>query len=282
MKMDKLRIIGPTVVDFPIVGAEASGPFVLKSVEGLGPPDITVHLARTTLQKASYQGTTPTLKQLIILIGLQPDWNTGQTPEELRTILYGLLTPRYNQLLKIQVMHGGAVLGYVEGQVSKLEAAIFVKDPAVQITIDCDDSYWLRDAVVQEPAQSTVGGVRNFTVENEGTAPAGFRMGVVLRDHVGTTLTLSDTNPLGQKFQVDGIDWQSGDKFVIDTRSGSRGVWRGPGGGALVSVLNNMNASVSEWIQLYGGNNELQLNTATAFDWDPAYKFLHQPAFWGV
>jgi hypothetical protein len=279
--MDQLRIIGPSVVDFPIIGAAESGPFVLKSVDGLGPPDIVVRMARTTLQKAAYQGKTPGLRQLILLVGLQPDWDTGQTPEELRTTLYGLLTPRYNQLLTIAVMHDGVVQGYTQGQVSKLEPAIFSKDPAVQLTIDCDDSYLLQDYVVQEPIQSTVGGIRAFTVENEGTAPAGFRMGVILRANVGNTLTLSDSNPLGQKFQIDGINWQSGDKFVVDTRSGSRGVWRGPAGGALVSVLNNLNAAVSEWIQLYGGDNQLLLNT-TAFDWEPTYKFLHQPAYWGV
>lgn len=282
MKMDMLRFIGATSVDLPILGADPSGPFVLKGADGLGPVEVTVRMAQTVLEKAIYQGKSPTLRQIIAVVGLQPEWNEGQTAEQLRTILYGLLTPKYGQMVRVEIVGDGVVKGFAQGQVSKMEAALFTKDPAVQITIDCDYGYLLAPTMVfQEPVQSTVGGIRSFHVVNNGTAPSGFKMGAILRANVGMSLVLSDENPLGQKFQVDGINWVSGDKFVIDTRPGTRGVWRGPGGGALVSVLNNMNAAVSEWMYLYGGDNQLLLNT-TAFDWDPAYTFAHQPAFWGV
>lgn len=282
MKMDAIRFIGGSSVDFPIFGVEASGPFVLKGADGLGPPEVTVRLARTVLEKAIYQGKYPNPRQIIATVGLQPNWDVGQTPEELRTILYGLLTPKYGNLVRCEIISNGAVKAFAQGQVSKLEPALFTKDPAVQITMACDYGYLLAPStVVQEPVQSTVGGIRAFDVVNDGTAPSGFLAGFILRANVGNTLVLSDENPLGQKFQVDGINWVSGDRFVIDTRPGSRGVWRGPGGGALISVLNNMNAAVSEWMYLYGGDNKLTINTA-AFDWDPAYKFAHQPAYWGV
>lgn len=282
MKMDLLRFTGASIVDFPIFGADASGPFVLKGADGLGPVEVTVKMGKTVLEKAIYQGKSPTLRQVIVVVGLQPDWDTGQTAEELRTILYGLLTPRYGQLVRMEVVSNGVVQAYAQGQVSKMEPALFTKDPAVQITLDCDYGYLLSpNLVVQEPVQSDVGGIRAFDVVNDGTAPSGFKAGFVLMANVGTSLVLADDNPLGQKFQVDGINWLAGDRFVIDTRPGSRGVWRGPGGGALVSALNNMNAGVSEWMYLYGGNNKLTLNT-TAFDWDAAYKFSHQPAYWGV
>lgn len=282
MKMDQLRFIGASSVILPIVGADPSGPFILKGVDGLGPPEINVRLARTTFEKAVYQGKSAGLRQIIATVALQPNWDEGQTAEELRTILYGLLTPRYNQLVKVEIRNAGVVQGYAQGQISKMEPAMFTKDPAVQITIDCDYPYLLAQSyVTQNPVQSTVGGIRAFTVDNDGTAPAGFYMGLILRANVGTTLTLSDESPLGQKLQINGINWVSGDRLVVDTRPGSRGVWRGAGQGTNVSVLNNLNGALSEWIQLYGGDNKLLLNT-TAFDWDPAYGFWHQPAFWGV
>lgn len=282
MKMNMLRFIGAQSVDFPLLGAEESGPFVLKSAEGLGPPEVTVRLARTVLEKAVYQGKSANLRQITILVGLQPNWDVGQTAEELRTTLYSLLTPRYGQMVRAEIVYNGAVQGYAQGHISKLEAAMFTKDPAVQITLDCDYAYFLNpNTIVQEPVQSTVNGIRAFEVVNDGTAPSGFVMGVILRANVGTTLYLSDGDPRGMKLQVDGINWIAGDRFVVDTRPGSRGVWRGPQGGALVSALNNLNGAVSEWVYLYGGNNQLQINT-TAFDWDPAYKFSHQPAYWGV
>ena len=282
MKMDMLRLIGATSVDLPIFGATASGPFVLKGADGLGPPNITVRFGRTVLEKAIYQGKYPNPRQIIAAVGLQPDWDTGQTVEELRTVLYGLLTPRYGQMVRAEVVSNGVVKAFAQGHISKFEPSMFSKDPAVLITMDCDYGYLLSpDVVEQEPVQSTIGGIRGFDVQNDGTAPSGFKAGFILRANVGNTLVLSDENASGMKFQVDGIDWQSGDKFLIDTRPGSRGCWRGAAGGAYVSCLNNMNALVSEWLYLYGGDNTLLLNT-TAFDWDPAYNFAHQPAYWGV
>ena len=54
MKMNMIRLIGAASVDLPILGADPSGPFVLKSAEGLGPPEINVRLAKTVLEKALY------------------------------------------------------------------------------------------------------------------------------------------------------------------------------------------------------------------------------------
>lgn len=282
MTMDKLRLVGAQSVDFPILGADPSGPFVLKSVEGLGPPEINVRLARSVLEKAIYQGKSPVLRQIIALVGLQPDWDVGQTPKDLRKQLYSLLTPRYGRMVQAQVFDNGEYHSFAQGHISKLEPALFTKDPAVQITLDCDYAYLLApDSVEQQPVQRTVGGIRAFDVVNEGDAPAGFKAGFTLMANVGTSLILKDEDPQGMRMQIDGINWVAGDRFVIDTRPGSRGVWRGPGGGNLVPVLNNMNAAVSEWLYLYGGNNTLTINT-TAFDWDPAYNFEHQPAYWGV
>lgn len=282
MKMDLLRFVGATNVDFPILGADPSGPFVLKGAEGLGPPEINVRLAKTVLEKALYQGKSAALRQITVVVGLQPNWDEGQTAEELRTVLYSLLTPRYGNMVRAEVVSEGVVKAYAQGHISKLEPVLFSKDPAVQIVLDCDYAYLLApNTVVQQPVQSTVGGIRAFDIENDGTAPAGFKADFVLMANVGNSLILSDEDPRGQKVQIDGINWLAGDRFVVDTRPGSRGVWRGPGGTALVSVLNNLNAAVSEWMYLYPGDNRLLINT-TAFDWGPEFQFRHQPAYWGV
>lgn len=282
MKMDMLRFVGASTVDFPIIGADPSGPFILKGVDGLGPPPVNVRMLRTVLEKALYQGKSASLRQVVAVVGLAPNWDEGQTPDELRETLYSLLTPKFGQLVQCQIRYQGSTVAFCQGQLSKLEPALFTKDPAVQITLDCDYALLLDPGnKIQQPVQSTVGGIRAFTVDNEGSAPAGFKMGVTLMANVGNTLTLKHNDPNSPVFQIEGINWVAGDRFVVDTRPGTRGVWRGAGGGALVSVLNNLNASLSEWLYLYGGDNTLTLNT-TAFDWDTLVDFRHQPAFWGV
>lgn len=282
MKMDMLRFVGASTVDFPIIGADPSGPFILKGVDGLGPPPINVRMLRTVLEQALYQGKSASLRQVVAVVGLAPDWDEGQTPADLRGMLYSLLTPKFNQLVQCQIRYEGEQVAFCQGQISKLEPAIFSKDPAVQITLDCDYALLLSPSnVIQQPVQSTVNGIRAFTVENEGSGPAGFKLGLTLMANVGTTLTLQHNDPNSSVLQIEGINWVAGDRLVIDTRPGSRGVWRGAGGGTLVSVLNNLDASLSEWLYLHGGDNQLTINT-TAFDWDTLVDFRHQPAFWGV
>lgn len=282
MKMHMLRLVGAATVDLPILGADASGPFVLKGADGLGPTEVAVRLSRSVLEQAVYQGKSSALRQITCVVGLQPNWDVGQTAEELRTILYSLLTPRYGQMVRAEIIEDDVVVAYAQGQVSKMEPALFSQDPAVQIVLDCDYPYLLGpDIINQTPVQSNVGGIRAFDVLNEGTAFSGFRAGFVIMSNIDGPLVLSDENPLGQILKIEGIDWMAGDRFLVDTRGGSRGIWRGAGGGAYVSVLNYLNAAVSEWIQLYGGDNRLLLNTAS-FDWDEEYNFSHRPAYVGV
>lgn len=282
MKMDKLRFVAATSVDFPLAGSYTSGPYVLKGAQGLDPSEISVRMARTVLERAVYQGKSASLRQLIAVVGLRPNWDTGQTPEELRAQLYSLLSPPEGSMVKAQVMYQGAVQAYAQGQLSRFEAALFSPDPAVQITMECDYPYFLHPTTLTlEPATTLISGVREFEIGNVGTAPSGFKAGFVLGAAVAGTLALTTSNPLGPRLQIDGIDWASGDTLVVDTNPGTRGVWRKPAGGSLVSVLNNMNAQVSSWLQLTGGLNKLRLGVS-AFTWDATYKFNYQPAYWGL
>src|SRR5689334_2316445 len=97
MKIDTLRlVVGPTTVDLPVVGADPSGPFVLKGADGLGPPDIDVVIADMVQEGGVRQKKRASNRQIVALVGLNPDWSTGITPEDLRTVLYELLTPPFD------------------------------------------------------------------------------------------------------------------------------------------------------------------------------------------
>jgi len=280
MKFNKIRLLGVTNVDLPIVGADPSGPYVLKSADGLGPPNRALFRSKTTQEGGVRQGSRAEDRQATMLVGLQPDWDTGQTAEELRTELYGLLTPPFGLPVGMQLMLGNTVQAVAQGDISAMEAAIFSSDPAVQIVLDCDYPYFLAPALVyQFPAKGLVSGQSYIDVENDGSAPAGFWMRLVLQQTVAGNLVISDNSPTGQKMTIKG-PWNAGDTLTIDTRAGQRGVWRkASGSGVHVSKLNDFTAD-SPWIQLHKGPNRLLLNR-TAFDWEDQ-GFGHTPAYWGV
>lgn len=281
MKFTKLRLVGATNVDLPIIGADASGPFVLKSADGLGPPDIVVSIGQTTQEGGIYQGRKAQNRQVVMLVGLQPEWEIGQSSEDLRTTLYGLLTPKFGELIQMECWNDNVLVAKAEGQFSKFEAAIFSKDPAVQLTLDCTHPYLQSPSLLfQNPAEGVSGGKTWFDVENVGTAPSGFMMSVQFTNTFTGAVTINDNGgPTGEYFSVNRA-WTAGDKLILDTRPGQRGVWRTPSGSSAVqSILGDMDI-FSTWLQLYNGTNRLWINNVN-FDW-LAPGFGHTPAYWGV
>lgn len=280
MKFNKNRLVGASNVDLPVVGADPSGPFILKSVDGLGPPEVDVSIANTVQEGGVYQGRRPRNRQHTLRVGLQPEWDIGQTAEELRTTLYGLLTPPYGNMVLHQIMQDNVVVSQASGHISKFETAIFTKDPEVQITLDCTHPYLLAPALVsQNPAKTASAGQTLFDVVNTGTAPSGFKLEIVFTGAFAGPLQIADDSPQGQYMEISGA-WVGGDKLTVDTRPGLRGVWKTPSGSSVAfSILNNLSGS-SPWLALHGSNNELRINT-TLFDWT-GLGFSHTPAYWGV
>jgi hypothetical protein len=284
MKITKIRAVGPTNVDFPIVGASASGPYVLKGADGLGPVEVTV-LANGK--------KVPATREMVLLIGLQPDWNTGQTPEELRMELYGLLTPRYGSLINLQFMDGSTVKAYAEGQIKKMEVAFFDKDPVVQITFGClgaTKSYFLAPTEVQEePTLTSSEDFRSFEVDNDGTAPSGFWMEFEFTEAIVEPGSPPPGNVWGVRiYDVNRGDsdeimlirheFAVGDRLRVDTRAGSRNVWHIPDSGPMVSIIEDLDVD-STWLQLHSGVNEI--GVTAEFDWVED-GFRHTPAYWGI
>ncbi len=226
MKFNNIRLVGASDVDFPVVNADPVGPFILKSADGLGPPEVDVSIANTVQEGGVYQGRRPQNRQIVLRVGLQPEWDIGQTAEELRTILYGLLTPKYGKLVKAELRQDNVIVAQAEGHISKFEVSIFTKDPEVQITLDCIHPYLLASAIkYQLPTRTVVSGQTLLDIENEGTAPSGFWMGITFQASHTTTLTISDGDPSGEWMDISGT-WAAGDTLTLDTRPGSRGLWK--------------------------------------------------------
>lgn len=276
---NKLRFVGAQNVDLPIVGADPSGPFVLKGVDGLDPPPVDVSFANTIEEGGVRQARRTQNRQIVALIGLQPDWDTGQTSSELRTMLYGLLTPKYNQPAKAQIMLGSTVICGAQGDVSNIDASIFSKDPEVQVTLDCDSAYLKApEAITQLPTRTVVGSQTMLDIENEGTAPTGFSIGVTLQEAVSSFI-LAEDSAEGQAMTIAG-PFVAGDRIVINTQPRFREVYKIPSGSSTKQSLMGALQAGSPWLMLHGGANRLVVNV-DLFDWYGT-GFVHTPSWWGV
>ena len=281
MKMNKIRLVGAKTVDMPLEGVGPLSPYVLKAVDGLGPVGVDVSIDHSVNGLGHYQGRRPLLRQVVLRVGLQPEWNIGQTPQELRSDLYSLLTPRYGDPVYLYVMENTTTKAFTMGHISKLEISTFSKDPEVQITLDCTMSHLRSYSSTQtSPTPSVFNSVAKFTVNNPGTAPTFFKASFVFNTAKSGTVRLTDDNPYGGQYIAVQKDFGIGDTLVIDTRPATRGVWRKIAGS---STLNNILGSLdsgSTWLTLYSGDNTLYFDDTT-FSWGTG-SFLFQPEYWGV
>lgn len=268
MYFTKIRLNGLTSVDLLKVDASPSDLYILKSVDGLGPPEVDVAIANTLNAGGHYQGRRPQNRELVFLIGLNPDYSSGMTASDLRETLYGMLTPGYTDKVVIDVMDTTTVVATIIGYVSRLETVPFSKDPMVQLTMPCLQQYLEASAdLYVSPASKSAP-----VITNVGTAPAGFRMEITLTSGL-SSWTLSDAT--GNKMQIT-YAFLTNDILKIDTRPGSRGIWV-----TRSSVTTNIIYALSAdsiWYMLYGGANAFT-TSSQAFNWTNVY---YLPQYWGI
>ena len=142
MYFTKVLLTGITPISLPIVGALPSDVYILKSVEGLGPPEVDVSITKTLNAGGVYQGRQPQNREIVLMIGLNPNYKIGQTVSDLRESLYGFLTPGYLDHVVIEIVNGVTTIAKTIGYVKKIEINPFSKDPQVQVTLACLKPYF--------------------------------------------------------------------------------------------------------------------------------------------
>lgn len=268
MKFTKIRLIGLSTIDLPVADAESTDRYILKSAEGLGPPEIDVSIATTLHAGGVYQGRRPQQREPVLQIGLNPDYRTGQTASDLRNSLYGMLTPGHVDAVILQIMDGVDVVAHTKGYVKTLEIVPFAKDPEVQLVLSCLTPYFEAPEIIFV----SPGDAAQPSIENVGTAPTGFYMEV---NFTGPVSGWSLVDPAGKEMEFL-YDFVVNDKLAVDTRPGSRGVWLTRD--LVISNLIFALTANSIWPQLYGGDNIFS-TSSQGFEWGEVYYY---PQYWGI
>jgi hypothetical protein len=268
MKFTRLKLIGFHETNLPVVGALPSDPYIFKGADGLGPPEIDVIIANTLNAGGYYQGRRPQTREIVIRIGLNPDFGSSLTAADLRGELYGLLSPNTSDAITIQILNENQIVAYTTGYVKKLEIAPFSPTPEVQVTIASLYSYLLApDSVSLAPANLAV-----FDIENLGTAPTPFYMEILFRADTSQFILTDDLNrPMKVTY-----DFKDGERLVINTEPGSRGVWRIHNENK-TSIIHALSTD-SIWHVFHSGTNRFGTNVQT-FEWRD---FHYTPRYWGI
>jgi hypothetical protein len=263
MDVTKIRLNGLYSVDLPLRAAHPSDTFILKAADGLGPTGADVSISGNV-----YQGRQPLNREFVFRIGLNPNYSLNQTAEQLREMLYGMLMPdRTDGAITVTLYNEETVLAKTLAWVSKIELALFTKEPEVQLTMPCPGAYLeAPNSVTLTPSAKLA-----FNITNQGTAPTGIQMSIKFTQ----AMTQWVVRAGGRKMQFE-ANFEDNDILTFNTQEGQRSVKR-TRGGVEREFIQSLSAG-SSWIELHGGVNAFTTSDS-GFTWQSV---TYTPLYLGV
>lgn len=243
---------GYTNIDMGVLGVSPSDRYILKSADGLGPTEADVRMSRTRDNVGVFLGRRPQLREIVMRIGLNPEYHNGQTASDLRDEITEIIAPGEDYLDEVSSIRiykeTSQLWGWAEGYFRRVEIVPFAQEPEVQLTMTCTSPYfegW--------PVDMNLASVDRFTpnFHNPGSAPTGIRIELTFNavQQNGWSITRERTGGMldfANPFDVN-------DKLIIDTNPGKRTIQRIRG-----NVTTNLISALreeEEWFMLRPGDN---------------------------
>lgn len=266
------HVIDPGVLDtgtqYAKGEADNDDKYFVKSVTGLEPPPRNVAIA-STAGGGKFQGVTSEDREVVVLVGLNPDWDKGETPGLLRANLETMLYTGYDPRVDIQLYSGIFPICHEYGYVSNFEASIFDANPAVQITFTMLNPTFRAFTPLSYPSGSL--SETNPDIYNTGSAETGFQFGVKFTDNMnGWSIKQTENQSVGMTFDHAFVN---GDILTVSTIPGQKYVHLKKHRGKVKNMLSILTTD-SEWIQLHPGHNHFVVPKKLAkWDWKGPLSF---------
>lgn len=114
--------------------------FRVTFVDGLNPVKADVATESYALLNRDFiENTRVGSRNIVLTLELVPDYSINQTVQDLRDELYQVMSPMDNLLIRLRTDKG---TWFAWGVVESFDAPLFVQDPAVQLSILCEDPYF--------------------------------------------------------------------------------------------------------------------------------------------
>lgn len=232
MDFNKITLYSLTnLIDFWMPGGTESPSYLIKDITGLGPPDYDVTIVPKLDYGGDFQYSRPVSREIVIRLELCPNYGAGETASSLRRILYSLVGGLTSTSLTFK--NNDTFVSKISGYLTKFEIVPFSKDPEVQMTIKCPDSYLSDNGkyLGSLPLDDETG---RWIFANIGEVPVGFefvvQLGLNASQWYFVPAPLSPGFAINYSFLVD-------DQITLDTRDGSKNIWLKRGTDPKISIL---------------------------------------------
>jgi hypothetical protein len=265
----------PDAPELPLGGFMPNDdPVQIRNIEGLGPVKADLNTtAFATSRGELYQGGRTGKRNIVLTLGLNPNFAAAQDMASLRAILYQYLLPEL--WVKLRFYSNTNVEVDAEGYVESFEPNIFSDDPEIQVSIICPDPDF-----VESNASIATGvvddGTATFEFDYPGSVPTGIELKIESApanvSYTGDLLITLTSQDVPQEFRVDPVTIDALQYFKLSTvRGKKRAQTIAVADGTPTNLLPYVGTD-SVWPVIKPGANVLQVQAGeTGQAWSLAY-----------
>lgn len=215
-------------------------------------------------------------RNLVVRIGLNPDFASSQTYSDIRDELYRVISSSRTGRVQLQFKNTTDVVAAISGFISKFEAPQFEKTQEVQLTISCDEP--LLKALT--PVSVVVAGLNPALfgiIDNLSTAPHGLKMVASINANI-SSLIITQLGYPDVLFTITPVGgFLNGDVLHFSSEYKDRELYlvRGSATTQLADVI----AAGSYWPTMFPGGNSYVFSHPTNV---VLTSITYYPTYWGV
>lgn len=261
--------LGTPYIDFELTSNAGANGYILRGIDGFGPSKSNPVNEGFDNFGEPIKYLKPENKELSLKVGFLP--GPAGTVSSLRDKLYGIIS----RTVRVSLINGSAVIGYITGNIYESEPTHMSSDPTLQFVVSCDQGLFVApDSVVVNTVG--LGAIPTFDYI-EGTAATGafMRFQVVSGVPAFGMYGKLDTLNIRQWYLFINYTFLTGDELTIYTARDERKAIRNRGG-ILLDVTGYLQGG-SIFPQLHPGENTFNIN--------PAFNLIEMnyfPRFWGI
>lgn len=271
----------------PVMTAKPTDQYIIRGEpSGLGPPEIDVSLGDALSQGKVFRGSQPQDREIVFQLSLNPTYGAAfVSPARLRSDLYSMLAGQFPTRVAVLTNSIDAIDKYLpsemytDGYTKRIEINPFAKDPTVQVTIRCPETWFLEKADTSQDVPLPSSFVYNAS------APTGFLYTFTLLEAC-TSLTIQNTGN-GETFEYikNTYGFLANDIITLDSRPGTRKIrLQRPSASLDIDITGYSIITNNIWPSMRPGTNEITVYQTSVSA--PLSKtdtsFTYRKHYWGV
>lgn len=253
---------------------DVRNPYKLKGISGLDIEEIIPQFyGQGTESETKFYELTLQPREIVIRIGLNPNYSTDQSPGELRDRLLKAIASNRGGKLQVRLNYNDTPIAAIFGFVKRFEAPVSVVEPEVQMTLYCEDPLF-KSLYTSQQIVTDLSKTDPLIIDPVSTAPHGFKFRLTFTGSVNPFIIRNSVTPDWQ-FRID-YAFLNGDQLYFSSENGDKYLYRIRSGITLY-LMDKIQAG-AVWPILFPGENQFNINTS-GFNWNEVYWY---ETHWGV